>query len=801
MEILNQIEDKTLFITPNNIKDKILLEIEKSKKIYKIKFMTIEEFIQNVTFKYNVESIYYLMKKYDYKYENALNYIKNIYYINDLNIINDEKIEFLINLKEDLNKNNLLIYNSLFKQSLSETNVIIYGYNLNKYQKNIINKVKELSKIKIISENIEEIKLNIYEFSYIEKEIEFVATKIIDLIESDININNIKIANITDEYLVPIKRIFKWFNIPLYLKERKSIFDNIIVNKFIEKLKSESNIEIAINYIKNEYKLDNQNNVNILNQLITICNKYIMLELDKYVIEAMIYDIKNTKYLIDKKENVIVEILDLKEAKKEDYVFLIGVNNGSIPKIYKDEEYLNDNLKKRLNIDTSNDKNKLETKQIIEDIMSHEKIFLTYKLKSPFETFYKSPIVEDFKMNLITNIKLENIFKYSKIYNQIALTSNLDKYHKYNIKDENLDILLNTYKNIPYKVYNNQFTGIDKKNLYNYLNNKLTLSYSSLDNYFHCNFKYYLSNIIKIEQYKETFAMMIGSLYHEVLSKAFDINFNFDETWNNYLKEKTITKKEQFFLENLKDELLFLIETIKYQNQYTTLDNVLTEKKICVNKSKDINITFVGIIDKINYHIENNTSYVSIVDYKTGDTKTNLEHVKYGLSMQLPIYLYLIKNFSELENVKVLGFYLQKFLNPKLNYEKLGKIEKRNQEQLKLEGYTIDNPELAELVDSNYTNSNIIKSLKFGQNGFYNYSKVISEKNLDELTNLVDKKIDEAIENITNTNFVINPKRIGIELVGCKYCKFNDLCYKTEFNIIELEKMKKKGGEKNADMD
>ena len=36
--------------------------------------------------------------------------------------------------------------------------------------------------------------------------------------------------------------------------------------------------------------------------------------------------------------------------------------------------------------------------------------------------------------------------------------------------------------------------------------------------------------------------------------------------------------------------------------------------------------------------------------------------------------------------------------------------------------------------------------------------------------------------------FDINPKRIDGELLGCNYCKFQDICYKTEKNIIDLEK-------------
>ena len=62
-----------------------------------------------------------------------------------------------------------------------------------------------------------------------------------------------------------------------------------------------------------------------------------------------------------------------------------------------------------------------------------------------------------------------------------------------------------------------------------YLNNELTLSYSSIDNYYKCAFKYYLNNILKIDEFEETFYTIIGSLFHYVLSKMNNDNFDLDK--------------------------------------------------------------------------------------------------------------------------------------------------------------------------------------------------------------------------------------------------------------------------------
>ena len=59
----------------------------------------------------------------------------------------------------------------------------------------------------------------------------------------------------------------------------------------------------------------------------------------------------------------------------------------------------------------------------------------------------------------------------------------------------------------------------------------------------------------------------------------------------------------------------------------------------------------MGVIDKVLYKEEDNTTYLVVVDYKTGSTNINLKNMEYGLGLQLPIYLYL-SNKMELKNIK-----------------------------------------------------------------------------------------------------------------------------------------------------
>ena len=97
---------------------------------------------------------------------------------------------------------------------------------------------------------------------------------------------------------------------------------------------------------------------------------------------------------------------------------------------------------------------------------------------------------------------------------------------------------------------------------------------------------------------------------------------------------------------------------------------------------------------------------------------------------------------------------------------------------------------ILEEFDITYKDSNMIKSLKTSPKGFYSYSKILNEKELDLLEQIVSKKIEEAEKNILSGNFNINPKRIGDNLKGCEYCKYRELCYLKEEDIVNLKEYK-----------
>ena len=88
------LRNNDLVITNSNIKEKILLNITESKKIISIKIMTLKDFKNKFFGYYDERAIYYLMKKYNYKYNVAIKCLENV--------------NFNKELKDELLNNNLL---------------------------------------------------------------------------------------------------------------------------------------------------------------------------------------------------------------------------------------------------------------------------------------------------------------------------------------------------------------------------------------------------------------------------------------------------------------------------------------------------------------------------------------------------------------------------------------------------------------------------------------------------------------------------------------------------------------------
>lgn len=785
------IKNNDIIVTENIYKLDILNKLNIKKELINVKFITKKEFLSKYYFSYDEKAVYYLMNKYNINESIAKVYLDNLYYI-DNKKYNNQKLDNLVKIKQELIKENLLVFDDLFKDYIKSKRIVFYNYNsFTKFELNLIENLKEICDVIAIDKQYKKHDHKVYEFDNIFDEVSFIATEILKLIDKGIEPNKIKITNIDDDYKYVIDYIFPLYGIKTDINENYLI-SNAIVKEF---LSMNDSIENRINYLNEKYK-----NSEILNQIVKIVNKYIIFKNNNIVNEMITNEFK-TKKIEKEKYNNLIEVIDYKNYPiNEEYVFLLGFNQGSIPKQYKDEDYITDDLKQGLLLDTTIEKNKIEKEIAINNILNIKNLIITYKNSTPFNTYYPSNLIQDLNLQVV---QYKDSEIYSKDYSSLVLGNLLDKYVLYGSVPDDLK-RYNSSLSIPYNTYDNSFKGIDKNKYLDSIKDGFNLSYSSMNDYYNCAFKYYLSNVLKLNIYEDNFAAYIGSLFHYVLEKGLLSNIEVLSLIKDFQKEnkRNLSYKEEFFVKNITPDIKFALDTIKDNLNKTDLKNILFEKRVEVTKQGKVTVTFKGFIDKIMYEEENDKTIVAIVDYKTGNSDIDLKYVPFGLSMQLPVYLYLASNIKEIKNPVFGGFYLQKVLCPKPTIEINKDIETKKKEGILLYGYSNSDKDITKKVDNTYVNSTMIKSLKLKKDGeFYSNSKVLNNDEINNLIKTTDNKIEESIDLITNASFDINPKAVDNKNIGCKYCDYKDICFMTkkdEINITPDDNLSFLGGDYNA---
>ena len=749
--------------------------IKKIDKLINVKVITLSELKRKYYFDYDNKAIYFVSNKYNCIPEIAKIYIENIYYLKD---IDDKKINFLKEIKSDLDTNNLLTYNNLFKEFLKGKEIVLYNLKyVDKFYKNIFKKLEEYSKVTIYNDEDNSTVKELYKANNSEEEIAFVCTKITKLIKSGVNINNIKLANVKSDYEFIIRKTFKLFNIPINLPSFETIKSTSLVIKFKELY--DSDIYETIEKLKEFINTKEEND--IFKSIINIVNNYLWAN-DFMLVKDMVFnDIDNIKTPREKLKNA-VEVIEFKKelVSDNDYVFLIGYNEGVIPINYKDEDYLSDAIKEKLDLSTSFELNENAMNETKDNIRNIKNLIVTYPNHNLSSEIY---ISSSYEKDLFDEKELNISFNESNDYNKLKLVSEKDENSKFGTITDNLLKLSSHYKDMKYNSYDNKYKTIDKSKIKDFFKDGLTLSYTSINYYYMCSFRYYLDYVLKINKFEDTFEATVGSIFHKILSMCFDHDIDIIRTYETEIENSNyeFNESEKFFLSILKDELVLIIETIKNQLSYTQLTNSMYEKKIVIDVDKDLQIRFKGFVDKILYNEFNGKTVVAIIDYKTGNPNLNINNTIYGLEMQLPVYIYLIKN--EIKDVKIGGFYLQKILNNTTDKEK-------RLDSLKLQGYTNSDLDYIDKVDSSFNDSKVIKSLRTSSKGFYYYSKMINDEEIDILYNVVDSKIKEASKYILDSKFDINPKEMNNENIGCGFCKYKDICFMKQKDAVTLKEVK-----------
>ncbi len=725
-------------IISNNKKE--LLEIKKSNPFLNFKIINKKELFSNLFFHYDSKANLYLYRK-GILLDNTDEILNNLYFLKP-NI--NSKIDNLISLKNELEQNKLLLKEDFYQDYLKNKKIILYDLDLDIELKSIF---EQLNIQPIIINNEFKLDKCVYEFNNFDEEIRFIFEQIALLIEKGIPLNKIKILTNNELYISSLKKYENYFSFKFnFSNEEKIIHSNDI--KLFKSIFSSTNLDETLTQIENRI-ID----VDAFNKLLRK-----ILEVKSYIQENEIenyidYITKKIKISSIKYENGIDVVFSLDNLNKEDYLLIPGFILNQYPKIIKDEDYLSDKEKIILNMVTSNQKQLFQENNFIRSLSKFNNVIISYCLKNDKEEYYPSLLIEKYNLPIIKNYEFTN-YVYSKDYYNYFNSNVLDEYNNFSFISpylKNIDA-----KEIEYKTYTNQFTNIN-----NFILPNMKLSYTSLKTYFECGFKFYLSRILKIDEFEDTLSTKLGTIMHKYLELvAKNKKIDFDELLSLY----SLTNKERIIISALKNQIILEEENINNLFNSTCLKTVNAED---TSFSYSLNNNFI-LEGKIDLILSNQNHYV-IIDYKTNDSENfSPDLIKHGFSLQLPIYYLLTKNSSSnFINKDISGLYINTILSK--NYFK------NDFKYLLLNGLTFND------------NFNLIQGeqelIKKQNRNYISYDNEEFKNNIETTS----KIINEACNQIQDGNFKINPKVIQNKVDSCKYCKYKDICYMTYKDIVYLK--------------
>ncbi len=755
--------DDSIYIVPNSLKLKLLDILSKENKIYNITFISLEELEKHYFFDIKEDALLYLLDKTNENIDALKLMLKNIYKIDITKEYKESKLNNLKSLYHDLKDNNYLIFDKGYREYLLTKNIYILGYSmLEPYQKDMLDS---------INTNYLDIASNlsidtVYKYHSMKDEIISTALKIRELNSKGISYNKIFLAGVDNSYNYLLKTIFKMFDIPIYLKSTNKITSLINVKEYLK--------DKDINHIKD----------------INIKSKIMKIESDlSYAKNSKYYDI----LLKDRLENTSLDSIELVESVKvlneaievpylvsdDEYLFVLGFNQNHLPKIYKDEDYLSDNLKSKCNLNTSTIKNKLSKDSLVKVLGTIKNLTLSYKLTSLTGEYAKSSLLNELNLKEVDSLNYS--YNYSKEFNNYRVSSLLDTYYKYHEEDKDFTFLTTNIDTSKYTSFDHKFKGINRPIT------PYSLSYSSIDDLAKCPFKYYLKHILKLDSFDENFNTKIGNIFHSVLKDSYNDNFSFDISLNKTLQDNPLDKRETVLFKRLETELKEIVNYNKQVEKRSFLTEFYGEKRLEIPLSE--HATLKGFIDKILFKTFHDKTYYAVFDYKTGSATLNLDYLEDGLYLQLPLYIYLINKSNLFDNPSFVGFFYQYLLQ---SY----KDKEEQLKNLKLVGYTTDDKIILSYLDEDYETDSFVKGLSVKKDGeLSSRSKILSDSELEDIMNSIDKALEKSLKIIDNNDFQIAPKIINNKNISCEFCPFKEVCFVSASDYIYLEK---KEGESNA---
>ncbi len=204
-----------------------------------------------------------------------------------------------------------------------------------------------------------------------------------------------------------------------------------------------------------------------------------------------------------------------------------------------------------------------------------------------------------------------------------------------------------------------------------------------------------------------------------------------------------------------------------------------------------------GRIDRIDTYEKEDTVYVRVMDYKSGSAYFDLTALYNGLQMQLAVYLNaaleLEKKKHASSEVIPAGLFYFPMKDPIIQAEKElsdAQLESALFQELSLDGLCNSDPEILRYMDQEGGTQSKMLPISYNKDGSVSKaSKAVSTEQFEQLEHFVRNKTKQLGQEIMEGKISVNPYGTP-QKTACDYCAYNGICgfSEKESSFRKLEK-------------
>lgn len=525
-------------------------------------------------------------------------------------------------------------------------------------------------------------------------------------------------------------------------------------------------------------------------------------------------------------DRVTVGDMERSRLKAVKHLFLIGANDGFIPKTASKGGIISDLDREFLK------ETEVALSPTPREQMSIQRYYLYLQLTKPSETLFLSythtdsmgnPVKASYLIGMILQLfpkamKNEKETALDKIGNEYEMKETLAslflKYAEGSITEEeketlyvlkDMDIAFDEYLRRAFYVCRPE--SIEEKIAAILYGTNLYASISRMERFSACAYAHFVQYGLALQERAEygLEARDLGSIFHATL-EGFEKGLeeqgsslmNFDEEQGNLLldrvfEEACIKHSEALVYDSptylynkkkMKDVMKRTVFTLMRHlkdGDFKPYQYEMGFKR--VETVDDLKLEIKGRIDRLDCYEKDNKLYVKIIDYKSGNKDFSLASLYDGQQLQLVIYLgeavqKLAKEYPNREVVPAAALYYR-MTEPMVTVEKVMSDEAIAQEvfeNLKMKGLlTTDRDALKAMDKKEHTKSDIIPLAYTKEGNFATYARVYEEEDLKMLYDFALLKVRNSAREIAKGNIEKNPYEKSGEN-SCTYCSFKNVC-------------------------